>query len=168
MALSRSIKNSRRWSWEKDHLDNWMEGWSDLRKLVDERYARLSLATELDTTDEEAEKQYHDFLENIYPSIRAADQKLKEKLLASELEPAGMKLILKKMRTEADLFCEENLPLMTEESKLGTQYSKILGAQTIDLDGEELTLTQVKSKLQTPDRDERKKLWELMSRSQLE
>ena len=79
-----------------------------------------------------------------------------------------MELILKKMQTEADLFCEENLPLMTEESKLGTQYSKILGAQTIDWDGEELTLTQVKSKLQTPERDERKKLWELMSQSQLE
>jgi len=152
----------------KGSLDNWMEYWSDLRKLVDERYARLQLATELDTTDEEAEKQYHDFLENIYPSIRVADQKLKEKLLASELEPAGMKLILKKMRTEANLFCEENLPLMTEESKLGTQYSKILGAQTIDLDGEELTLTQVIAKMQTPDRDERKKLWELMSQSQLD
>jgi len=151
----------------KGSLDNWMEGWSDLRKLVDERYARLSLATELDTTDEEAEKEYHDFLENIFPVTQAADQKLKEKLLASKLVPTGMELILKKMQTEADLFCEENLPLMTEESKLGTQYSKILGAQTIDWDGEELTLTQVRSKLQTPDRDERKKLWELMSQSQL-
>ncbi len=153
---------------DEGSLDRWMEGWSDLRKLVDERYARLSLATELDTTDEEAEKQYHDFLGNIYPSIRVADQKLKEKLLASELEPVGMKLILKKMRTEADFFCEENLPLMTEESKLGTQYSKILGAQTIDWEGEELTLTQVKSKMQSPDRAKRKKLWELMSQSQLD
>jgi oligoendopeptidase F len=148
-------------------VDQWMEGWSDLRKLVDERYARLELATELDTTDEEAEKRYHDFLENIYPSTQAADQKLKEKLLASKLVPAGMELILKKMRTEADLFREENLPLMTAESKLGTEYSKILGAQTIEWEGEELTLTQVKTKLQTPDRDQRKELWELMSRSQL-
>ena len=148
-------------------LDKWMEGWSDLRKLVDERYARLELANQLDTTDKGVEKEYHDFLENIYPPIRAADQKLKEKLLASKLVPAGMELILKKMQTEANLFCEENLPLMTEESKLGTQYSKILGAQTIELEGEELTLTQVKSKMQTQDREERRKLWELMSQSQL-
>ncbi len=152
----------------EDTLDSWMEGWSDLRKLVDERYARLELATELDTTDIKAEKNYHDFLEKIYTSVRTADQKLKEKLLVSGLVPAGMELVLKKMQTEADLFCEENLPLMTEESKLGTQYSKILGAQTIDLDGEELTLTQVKSIMQTPERDERKKLWELMSQSQLD
>lgn len=149
-------------------VDNWMSDWSDLRKLVDERYARLSLATEVDTTDSAAEKAYHAFLENIYPLIQAEDQKLKEILLASELIPAGMDLILKKMRTEADLYREENLPLMTEESKLGTEYSKILGAQTIDWEGEELTLTQVKTKLQTPDRDQRKELWELMSRSQLD
>ena len=157
---------------EKDPLDEktlttWMTGWSDLRKLVDERYARLSLATELDTTDEKAEKDYHAFLENVYPKAQAADQKLKEKLLSSGLEPEGMDIILKKMRTEAALFREENLPLMTIESKLGTQYSKILGAQTIDWKGEELTLTQVKSAILTTDREVRKQLWELTSARQL-
>ena len=71
----------------EDSQDSWMEQWSDLRKLVDERYARLELATEQDTTDEEAEKQYYDFLDNVYPSIKAADQVLKEKILGSELIP---------------------------------------------------------------------------------
>ena len=157
---------------EKDQLDEktlitWMTGWSDLRKLVDERYARLSLATELDTTDEEAEKAYHAFLENVYPKAQAADQKLKEKLLSSGLEPEGMEIILRKMRTEAALFREENLPLMTNESKLGTQYSKILGAQMIEWKGEELTLTQGKSAILTTDREVRKQLWGLTSDRQL-
>ncbi len=149
------------------NLAEWMTGWSDLRKLVDERYARLSLATELDTTDEEAEKAYHAFLEDIYPAAQAADQKLKEKLLDSKLVPVGMEVILKKMRTEADLFREKNLPLMTDESKLGTNYSKILGAQTVEWQGEELTLTQVKSAMLTADRKLRKQLWELTSERQL-
>jgi len=74
----------------EDNLDSWMEGWSDLRKLVDERYARLQLATELDTADIKAEKNYHDFLEKIYPSVRTADQMLKEKILISDLVPTGM------------------------------------------------------------------------------
>jgi len=152
---------------EEETLTAWMTGWSDLRKLVDERYARLSLATELDTTDEEAEKAYHAFLEEVYPKTQTADQKLKEKLLASGLVPDGMEIILKKMRTEADLFREENLPLMTEESKLGTQYNKIFGAQTIEWGGEELTLTQVKSAMLTTDRNERKQLWEMTSERQL-
>ncbi|NOQ39530.1 MAG: M3 family oligoendopeptidase [Anaerolineales bacterium] len=152
----------------EESLDLWMEGWSDLRKLVDERYARLELATELDTTDEEKEKQYHDFLEHVYPAIKTADQSLKEKLLGSGLIPQRMELALKKMQAEADLFCEDNLPLMTEESKLGTQYSKILGAQTVQWQEEELTLVQVKSALLTTDRAVRKELWELLSQRQLE
>jgi oligoendopeptidase F len=152
----------------KETCDEWMMAWSELRKLVDERYARLSLATDLDTTDEEAEKRYHDFLENIYPATQAADQQLKEKLLDSKLVPSGMELILKKMQTEAGLFREENLPLMTEESKLSTQYSKVLGVQSVEWEGEELTLAQVKTKLVTPDRETRKELWELLSDRQLE
>ena len=39
----------------EENVDDWMSDWSDLRKLVDERNARLSLATDLDTTDEDAE-----------------------------------------------------------------------------------------------------------------
>ena len=148
-------------------LTTWMTGWSDLRKLVDERYSRLSLATAVDTTDEEAEKAYYTFIEEIYPRALAADQKLKEMLLESGLVPEGMEIILKKMRTEADLYREENLPLMTEERKLGTQYSKIFGAQTIEWDGKELTLIQVNLAMLTKDRGVRKDLWERASERQL-
>ncbi|MFN2281033.1 MAG: M3 family oligoendopeptidase, partial [Anaerolineales bacterium] len=150
-----------------ENVKSWLTGWSDLRKLVDERYARLELAVELDTTDEAAEGAYHAFLEKIYPAAQAADQKLKEKLLASGLIPEGMGTILKKMRTEADLFRDENLPLMTEESKLSSQYSKILGAQTIEWQGEELTLTQVKAAMMTEDRELRHQLWDQTSQRQL-
>ena len=152
---------------EEETLSAWMTGWSDLRKLIDERFSRLSLATALDTTDEEAEKAYHDFLEQIFPKAQSADQKLKEKLLQNGLVPEGMEIILKKMQTEADLFREENLPLLTEDRKLGTQYSKVFGAQTIEWGGEELTLTQAKSAMLTPDRDVRKELWDLVSERQL-
>ena len=151
----------------QESLDDWMDDWSELRKLVDERYARLSLAIELDTADEKAEKKYLDFIENVYPATQAADQKLKEKILATGWIPEGMALSLKKMQTEADLFCDQNLPLMTQESKLSTQYSKILGSQTVDYEGEELTLAQIKTKMLAPDRELRKKLWELITQCQL-
>ena len=153
---------------KEETLDDWMSDWSELRKLVDERNARLSLATDLDTTDEDAEKTFHHFLEEFYSSAQSADQKLKEKLLESGLEPAGMELALKKMRVEADTFREENLPLSTQESKLGTEYNKISGAQSIEWEGEELTLVQVKTALLTTDRDKRQNLWQLLAQRQLE
>ena len=149
-------------------ISSWMSDWSELRKLLDEQNARLSLATDLDTTDEEAVTSYHEFLEKFYSPAQSADQKLKEKLLGSGLEPQGMELALKKMRIEADLFREENLPLATAESKLSTEYNKISGAQTIQWEGEELTLVQVRTALLTTDREKREKLWGLLAERQLE
>jgi oligoendopeptidase F len=148
-------------------LETWMDDWSTLRKLVDETYARLQLAYQLDTTDEKAERRYLEFLADVYPGLEEADQQLKEKLLSSGFQPEGMELPLKKMALEADLFREENLPLLTEEQKLGSQYSKIMGAQTVEWQGEELTLAQIKRAMQTPDRGVRERIWEQLSRRQL-
>ncbi len=145
----------------------WLGGWSDLRKLVDEAYARLQLSVNRDTADAETERRYHAFLDEVYPSIQAADQKLKEKLLASGLKPAGMELPLRNMQAEADLFREANLPLLAAEHKLGSAYNKIIGAQTVPWEGSELTLQQLRARTQTPDRELRERAWRLAAQRQL-
>lgn len=147
---------------------NWLADWSSLRELVSERYSRLQLRTNLDTQDEEAEAQFQKFLDDIYPRTQSADQVLKEKLLGSSVEPEGMEIPLRKMRAEADLFREENLPLLTEERKSGLEYNKILGDQSVLWEGEEITLVQLRSILQTPERDVREELWALLAERQLE
>lgn len=150
------------------NVEKWLKDWSSLRELISERYARLQLATSLDTQDEEAEEDFHIYLDEVFPPAEAADQVLKEKLLASGLRPDGMEIPLKKMRVKAELFREENLPLLTEEYKLGLQYNKVFGAQSVEWKGEERTLVQLKSKLQTPERKTREELWRLLSERQLE
>jgi oligoendopeptidase F len=152
----------------EENLSVWMETWSRLRELVDETYARLQLANALDTSDQEAEDRYHSFLAGVYTRVQTEDQRLKQKLLQSGLIPDGMDVPLKRMRAEADLFRAENLPLLTEERKLGSAYNKILGAQTVEWAGEELTLAQLWSRMQTPARDTRKTLWRLLAQRQLE
>lgn len=137
-------------------LEAFLTDWSSLRKLVDETYARLQLANAQDTTDQQAEDRYHTFLEAVYPPSESADQLLKEKLLSSGYCPLGMEVPLQKMQAESDLFREENLPLMTRERVLGSEYNKILGSQTVDWQGEELTLVKVRSELRNPDREIRK------------
>lgn len=153
---------------DQGNVEVWLKDWSSLRELVSERYSRLQLATNLDTRDEEAEKAFRRFLEEIHPPAQAADQSLKEKLLESGLTPEGMEVPLQKMCAEAAIFRDENLPLLTEERKLGLQYNKILGGQSVEWEGEEITLVQLKSKLQTPERDLREELWRLLSDRQLE
>jgi oligoendopeptidase F len=141
----------------------WLADWSHIAKVVQETYARLYLATTLDTADAEAERHYNTFIGEVYPQIEAAEQQLKQKLLDSGLEPAGFEIPLRNMRAEAALFREANLPLLVEDRKLGSEYNKIVGAQTVPWEGQELTLQQMRPIAQNPDRAIRERAWRLAS-----
>ena len=66
-----------------DNVAAWLADWSHIAKIVQEAYARLHLATTLDTADAAAEQRYNTFIGEVYPQVEAAEQKLKQKLLAS-------------------------------------------------------------------------------------
>jgi len=138
---------------------SWLADWSVLGNLLDEAYWRLYVASTVDTTDVTAERNYNRFLDEIRPRARAAEQKLKQKLLASGLKPAGFEIALRNLKAEADLFREENLPLLSEEKKLAVEYDKIVGAQTVEWEGEEVTVTQLQPVFADPDRERRERAW---------
>ena len=150
------------------NIQSWLTDWSNLRKIVDETYARLQLANAQDTANVKAEESYHRFLSDVYPHIQASDQLLKEKLLRSKLQPSGMEIPLRNMSAEAEIFSNDNLPLLTKERKLGSTYNKIIGTQTVNWDGEELTLTQLSARANSPDRALREKAWRLAAKRRLQ
>lgn len=152
---------------ETSNVDEWLADWSRLDEYVAETFNRLYVATGVDTTDKEAETRYNTYLDEIFPQAEAADQKLKEKLLSSGLEPEGFDVPLRNMRAEVELFREENLPLKSKEFKLDTAYDKIVGAQTITWDGKEITIEQLKPVYQEQDRIRRESAWRLASERQL-
>lgn len=151
-----------------ENVADWLKAWTRLEQLLDETSTRNYVATTVDTTDEAAEKRYLDYLENVITSWRAAEQRLKEKLLATGLQPEGFAIPLRNMRAQAELFREANLPLFNEESKLETEYSKIIGAQTVEWDGEEKTLTQLRPFLESPDRAVRERAFRVSSARRLQ
>ena len=148
-------------------VSRWLADWTSIAQRFSESYSRLHVATTLDTADTAAEKRYHTFLSDVVPAFEAADQKLKLKLLASQLEPIGFEIPLRNMRAEADLFRAENLPLLTENRKLGTEYDKIIGGQSIQWNGAEITLQQVRPIIQNSDRATREKVWRAMAERRL-
>ena len=91
-------------------VDGWLSDWSSVGERIEEMYARLSVGTTINTADKEADARMNAFLDGIFPNVLAAEQKLKEKLLASKLEPKGFKIPLRNMRAEADLFREVQPP----------------------------------------------------------
>ncbi len=150
-----------------DNVQTWLADWTRLSDLLIERHARLSLAINQNTTDKAAEENYNAYLDSVYPASQAANQKLKEKLLASGLEPAGFELPLRKMRAEAAIFRQKNLPLLSEEHRLTSQFNKITGAQSVRWEGQELTLQKLRRLLHTPDRAKRKQAWIMAAERQL-
>lgn len=172
--LSSNITDYLHWEWadiepyvkeleerplDAGNVDQWLADWSKITRIVQETHSRLYVATTLDTTDEQAVSRYHHHLEFVIPPVMAAEQKLKEKLLASGLEPDGFEIPLRNMRVQAEIFREENLPLFTELGKLGTEYDKIIGAQTVEWAGKEMTLAQMRPIFQDADRPTREQIW---------
>ena len=149
------------------NVGDWLADWSRLGELLGETFNRLYIATSLDTTDQVAVKRYQAFLDDIYPQMEAADQQLREKLLNSKLEPEGFEVPLRDMRAEVEIFQEDNLPLLTQELKLGNEYDKIIGAQTVTWEGEEITLAQLKPVYQDTNREKREQAWRMAANRQL-
>ena len=149
------------------NVDAWLSDWSSIGERIEELYARLSVATSINTADKEADERMNHFLDDIFPNVMAAEQKLKEMLLASKLEPKGFNIPLRNMRAEADLFRESNLSLLAEQQKLAIEYDKIYGAQTVQWEGEDITLTRLAITFQQSDRAQREKAWQLKAERQL-
>ncbi len=151
-----------------NNVDAWMTDWSAIGKLMSEVAIRLQVATTQYTEDEAIEARFNAFMENVYPQAMTYTDKLNRKLLDSGLQPANFEVPLRNMRAEAELFREENLALETQKSKLDLEFDKLIGAQTVEWNGEERTLRQMLPVLLEQDRDLREKAWRLMADRQLQ
>ena len=127
----------------KENIETWMKDWSDLSELIGEVGTDVYVSTTVDTTDEEAKKRFHTFLEDISENSSTKNQELKKKLLDSDISPNNFEIPMRAIKSEVELFCEENLPLMTKDSKLSKECDAVIGAQTIEWEGEEVTITQL-------------------------
>ena len=148
-------------------VGDWLQQWSDLVELLSEVGTRMHIATTVDTTDTEARDAYHAFLEQVGEPAQAAEQRLKQHLLASGLEPDDFGVQLRAMRSEAELYREANLPLFTASKKLANRYDEIIGAQSVEWDGEERTLAQLQPVMLEQDRDRREAVWRLVTERRL-
>ncbi|MFQ5398249.1 MAG: M3 family oligoendopeptidase [Anaerolineae bacterium] len=146
----------------QEGMRRWLEDWSKLSELIWEAGAMIYIEKSLDTTDAEREQAFLDFIDQVQPKAQVADQALKERLLANEAAVNGMsdmKLVLRNIRNETDLFRENNIPLLTELAKLDNEYDKATGGLKADWDGEEKNLSQLTLFLREKDRAVRTRAW---------
>lgn len=180
--LPAKIEDFMEWPWAKiapfyealaerpltaDNILQWLAEWSQLSQLIFEKAARLRVVTTQNIHDVHAEAAMNQYLDEIFPHVKVAQNKLEQRLLASGLEADGLQIPLRNMRADAELFCEENIPLLSQEMKQGQAYNRIIGSQTVTWEGKEITLTQLATQLETPKRELRQHGWQLMSQRRL-
>ena len=151
----------------KTTITGWLKNWTEVSDVRDELYNRLYVATSVNTADATAQKRFDHFMENIFPQAMTAEQKLKEKLLASGLTVTGFDIPIRNMRTEAEIYRESNLSLLVEEEKLNVAHDQVMGAQVVKWQGKEKTVRHMEVVLRELDREIRKEGWELLTERQL-
>ncbi len=116
------------------------------------------------TADEEADRRFLLWVEQIVPRWQVAEQALKEKLLSLEgyVPSPTSEQMVRRFEAEAAIFREENVPLLTELMKLGNEYDKIVGGMSIEWEGQQETIPQVELHLQAPSRATRERAWRLI------
>ncbi len=153
-----------------DSVGDWLMRWSELEKVLGEAGAKAGRAKSEDTTDADAEAKYLNFVQKIVPQWTVAAQALKTKLLAvpDYAPPTDQEQFVRRLRNDADLFRDENVPIQAQLSTLANEYSKLTGVMTVTLGGEELTLPQAEQRGLDSDRAMREEAWRAVQNRWLE
>ena len=153
--LERTVENA-------DDLESLFKDMSDMAEHVSEAGARLYIGMTCDTENEDKQSAFMSFVENIRPKMSEVSNKIDLKIASLDfLEslPERYDLILRSMHNSIEIFREENIPLSVECTRLSTEYQKITGAMTVEFDGMERTMPQMRKFLESNDRDIRRLAW---------
>lgn len=156
----------------KDELEQWLLDQSELGGCFSEARAQRYIRMTCNTKDEEIEKAYLHFIENIVPKSMPYWHGQNEKFVACpfrhELDQDRYGVMIRNVEAEIEIYREENIPLNTEDNKLSQTYQKRCGEMTVQFDGKEQTLPQMGKYLEMTDRSIRQGSWETVSKRRAE
>lgn len=137
---------------------------SELDAAAAEAGSDLYIAMTCNTEDENIKNAFLAFIENVEPELKKVTFELNKKVVeaecSSELDTDKFGVMLRDWKADVALFRDENVPLQTEDTKLGQEYSELCGAMMVDFDGEEKTMPQMGVYQQDQDRHVREMAWQ--------
>jgi len=90
-----------------------------------------------------------------------------ESLKEFPLDERRYEIYTKEIRTDLELFVEENIELETKVDLLSQEYQSICGAITVEFEGKERTLPEMGKYLLDPERPLREKAWKASAKRRL-
>jgi oligoendopeptidase F len=145
-----------------EELENWLLDWSELFAAVYAGYSRRNIATTRDTIDPALREDFLAYDRDVMSAWRRIEDRLNRKLLDSPhreaLDPR-LGMLVRRKQTDADLFRDENVGLLTEETAIAKEYEQLTGGLLVPFRGEELTPQRVSLHLVDRDRATREEAW---------
>ena len=152
-------------------LETFIADRSSLSEVISEARARLYIDMTCHTDDEEIQKSWMQFVENVQPKLSEYSDILNRRLVEHEALdelPERFGILVKGIKTDIAIFREENIPLSTRATKLVTEYNEICGAQMVEFDGEQKTFAQMAIYFENTDRKIREDAWKAVSERRFE
>lgn len=152
-------------------LERALLDWSEINAALDEESSRRYIAMTCHTDHAEAERAHLHFVEHIEPRTKPRQFALQQAFVRHPCRaglPRPRYAVFDRDTANAvELFRPENVPLETEEAKLGQQYQKLSGGLTVQFRGVERTLVQMGRFLEETDRALREEAWRLVAERRL-
>lgn len=145
----------------KEDFLRWLKDQSELEAILEEDAAWRYIKMTINTKDEELSKSYTFFTSEIQPKIAPFEDQLNNKLndclFTEELEDdEAFKILFRKVKTAIQLYREENIPLFSEVSEESQKFGAYSAQQSIEHDGEKLTMQKAATLLKETDEELRK------------
>ncbi|MDH5757769.1 MAG: M3 family oligoendopeptidase [Nitrospinota bacterium] len=142
-------------------LEQWLFDWSEALSVVEEfgsvRYVEMTCHTD----DESKKNAYLELVREVEPKLVEWENKLDHKYyecpLRARLSPRKYNQFDRRKKADIELFTEKNIPLGVRLAELSQKYQEIMGAMTVEFEGEERTMPQMGLFLKEPDRDLRQR-----------
>lgn len=145
-------------------LENLIADCSELSAIVSENLAWRYIKMTCNTQDKGLLESYTFFVNEISPNVAPIANEINQLICNSpfcaQLKPETYKIYLRTLKNAVELFREKNIPVLTEMKNLEQRYGSISGAQTVTIDGNEITLQQAAVYLKSQDRKVRKSVYD--------
>ncbi|GAA0376016.1 M3 family oligoendopeptidase [Bacillus horti] len=149
-----------------EDLEQFLLEETELIEAIDEVLSGDYIAFNRYNNDPEIKKRYEHNQEVIQPLLKKyealLDKKFYESPYREQLDQQKYNVLIKSKVNSIEIFREENISLQVKEDQLHNRYFEITGSITIDWNGEEKTIPQMRKFLMSSDRQIREKAWNLI------
>jgi oligoendopeptidase F len=159
--LNRSIEN-------KIEFEKWLSDRSELDAVLEEDLAWRYIRMTIDTKNEAFSEAYSLFVTKIQPELAPLDDQLNRKLMQSQFindfkSNDAYRIYFRSVETQLNLYREENVAIEAFLNEKSQEFGAISGAQTIEHEGQQITMQKAAQFLKEQDENLRKQIFDKIS-----